>query len=257
MKKETKKAHSKELGFFLWNSYKKLKQEKELTCLPCTLQTVQLSACTPGGLPTGAGYSSCSKFLYIAMGSEVNVIRMDDPLKGKATNMNQLLNVGCCKKQKGSGWGGLAVIPAWKKTLVGSSCLASSCGTCNMKLDFGGGDGTLGNPDLTMTISGAPTNSTGAFYLSAGACTSGFVLPGVCGRVYISVTAPNPLFVGIFNLGGSGGTCAGSLNLKVGGVPTNTALCGFTTCTQFLIRCPKGGALSAGLTNGLQFSIGG
>lgn len=223
---------------------------------PCKLTTIAFNPCSRASTITGAGYSNCSKFLYLSTSTEVNVVRMDDPLNGQVTNMNQLLNLGCCQKQLGSGWAGLAVMPTWNKRSVGNSCLASSCGSCSsMQLDLGGGEAVLGNPDLAMTISGAPSSSTGAFYISGGSCTRGTSIPGLCGSVYPSLQAPFPLLLGVFPLGGTG-TCGGSLNLKLGSVPTNASLCGITTCSQFLIRCPQGG-LSAGLTNGLEFTIGG
>jgi hypothetical protein len=224
---------------------------------PYKMASNSVTPCTRGSLILGAAYSACNQFLYLATTTEVNVIRMDDPLNGKTTNMNLLLSAPCCQKQKGGGWAGLGVIPAWGKTLVGSSCLRDSCGGCNsMKLDLAGGDAVLGNPDLAMTITGAPTNATAAFYISLGACTSGTSLPGLCGSVYPSLQAPFPLLIGVFNLGGTG-TCGGALNLPLGQVPTNASLCGVTTCTQFLIRCPQGGQLSAGLTNALEFTVGG
>lgn len=223
---------------------------------PYKMVSNSVSPCTRGSTMLGATYSSCNKFLYLATGSEVNVIRMDDPLNGKTTNMNQLLKANCCPKQMGGGWAGLGLIPTWGKKLVGSSCLANTCGGCtSMKLDLAGGDAVLGNPDLVMTISGAPSGSTGAFYISLGACTSGVGIPGLCGSVYPSLQTPFPLLLGVFNLGGTG-TCGGSLNLKLGGVPPDANLCGVTTCSQFLIRC-SGGGLSAGLTNALEFSVGG
>ena len=82
------------------------------------------------------------------------------------------------------------------------------------------------------------------------------MIAGLCGSVYPSLQAPFPLLIGVFNLGGTG-TCGGALNLPLGTVPTNASLCGVKTCTQFLIRCPSGGQLSAGLTNALEFSVGG
>lgn len=222
---------------------------------PYNMTSNSLSLCTQNSTILGAGYSNCSKFLYLAAASEVNVVRMDDPLNGKTTNMNVLLKASCCQKQKGGGWAGVSVIPAWNKQLVGSSCLANTCGGCNsMKLDLAGGDAVLGNPDLAMTITGAPTNSTGAFYISVGTCTSGVGIGGLCGSVYPSLQAPFPILLGIFNLGGTG-TCGGSLNLPLA-VPSDANLCGVTTCSQFLIRC-SGGGLSAGLTNALEFSVGG
>ncbi|MHC4851933.1 MAG: hypothetical protein ACYTF5_07940, partial [Planctomycetota bacterium] len=223
---------------------------------PYKMTTNAVSPCSRGSTMTGAAYSNCSRFLYVATASEVNVVRMDDALNGKTTNMNQLLKVSCCQKQKGSGWAGLGLIPAWKKKIVGTSCLSTACATCNsMKLDLGGGDAALGNPDLALTITGAPSGSTGAFYIALGSCTQGTALLGLCGQVYPVIQPPFPMLLGVFNLGGSG-TCGGSLNMKLGGVPTSASLCGATACTQFLIRCPQGG-LAAGLTNGLEFSIGG
>ena len=124
-----------------------------------------------------------------------------------------------------------------------------------MKLDLSGGDAVLGNPDLAISITAAPTGSSAAFYISFGSCNvQGLGLPGLCGQVHLPFSGPFPMFIGVFPLGGQGGTCAGSLNLKVGGVPRDSSLCGVTTCSQFLVRCPKGGA---GLTNALSFSIGG
>jgi len=223
---------------------------------PYKMAANAVSPCSRGSVMSGAAYSNCSKLLYLATPSEVNVIRMDDPINGKTTNMNTLLKVNCCQKQKGGGWGGIGVIPSWNKKLVGTSCLRDTCGACSsMKLDLAGGDAVLGNPDLAMTITGAPTNSTGAFYISLGSCTSGTSIGTLCGSVYPSLQAPFPLLVGVFNLGGTG-ACGGSLNLKLG-VPVDAKLCGLKTCTQFLIRCPLGGAISAGLTNALEFSPGG
>ncbi len=112
----------------------------------------------------------------------------------------------------------------------------------------------LGNPDVAIDISGAPTGGTGAFYISLGTCTGGLGLPGLCGQVYPSLGAGFPVLLGIFPLGGQSGACAGSLNLKLGGVPNDAALCGVSACSQFLIRCAQGGA---GLTNALEFTIGG
>ncbi len=222
---------------------------------PCQLKSLAFSPCSGSAPVTGAAYGACSKFLYIAMGSEVNVVRMDDPLNGKTLNMNQLFKAPCCKKQRGNMWSGLALMPRWNKSLVGRSCVSTSCGTCsNMKLDLSGGAMVLGNPDVAMNITGAPSSSTGAFYVSIGSCSSGLSLPGLCGQVYPVIKGPFPLLLGVFPLVGQGGACAGSLNLKLGGVPRVAGLCGVSACSQFLIRCAQGGA---GLTNALEFSIGG
>jgi len=232
---------------------------------PCKLTSIAFAPCSstatgprfplPGQPATGAAYGHCQQFLYVATGSEVNVVRMVDPLNGKTLNMNQLLNAPCCQKQTGDMWAGLAVMPRWGKRLVGQSCVPSNCGACSsMMLDLAGGDLVLGNPDVAMDISGAPTGSTGAFYISLGTCTSGVGLPGLCGQVYPSLGGAFPVLLGIFPLAGQGGACAGKLNLQLGGVPNDGALCGVSACSQFLIRCAQGGV---GLTNAMEFSIGG
>ncbi len=215
---------------------------------PYKTVSIAFSPCSRGAAATGLGYGNCSKFLYVATAAEFNVVQMTDPLNNKTTHL------GCCKKN-GASWAGMAVMPTWGKSARGSSCLAQSCAACSsMKLDLAGGDAVLGNPDLAVTITGAPTNSTGAFYVSIGGCTTGTGLTGLCGLIYPAITGPFPLLLGVFGLGGSG-TCGGALNLKVG-IPTQSSLCNTTACTQFLIRCPQGG-LAAVLTNGLELKIGG
>ncbi|MHC5072293.1 MAG: hypothetical protein ACYTGO_17595 [Planctomycetota bacterium] len=222
---------------------------------PCQLTSIMFSPCSDTAPAFGAAYGACTRFLYIAKGNEINVVRMDDPLNGKTVNMNQLLKVGCCQKQNGHMWSGLALIPRWSSKRVGSSCLSAGCGTCSsMKLDLGGGAMILGNPDVALTIADAPTGGTAAFYISLGNCSNGVGLPGLCGQVYPAIGGAFPMLLGVFPLGGQGGTCAGSLNFKLGGVPRDASLCGVSACSQFLIRCATGGA---GLTNALEFSVGG
>jgi len=222
---------------------------------PCRLTSILFSPCSGSQPATGATYSACRQFLYVATGNEVNVVQMVDPLNGKTVNMNQLLNVPCCQKQKGDMWAGLAVMPKWGKRLVGQSCLPNTCGGCgNMTLDLSGGDLVLGNPDVAIDITGAPTGGTGAFYISPGVCTNGLGLPGLCGQVHPALGGGFPLLLGVFSLGGQGGACAGSLNLKLGGVPRDPALCNVSACTQFLIQCAQG---AAGLTNAIEFTVGG
>jgi hypothetical protein len=233
-------------GFFIYAAHRSN---------PCKLYAIGFSPCSDKIPITGAAYSHCQQFLYIAMGSEVNVVRMADPLNGNVVNMNQLLKVPCCQKQTGNMWAGLAVMPKWGKRSVGQSCVATNCGPCSsMKLDLSGGDMVLGNPDVALDISGAPTGGAGAFYISLGTCTGGVGLPGLCGQVYPSLGGGFPVLLGIFPLTGQSGACSGGLHLKLGGVPTDAALCTVSACSQFLIRCPQGGT---GLTNAVEFTIGG
>ena len=153
-------------------------------------------------------------------------------------------------------WAGLAYVPNSVVKSVGSSCLNSGCTKCsNMTLGFTGGDLALGNQDLAIQITGAPAGSTAGFYLSPGKCqTPGLSLSGLCGAIHLSIGTGIPIFVGNFSLG-TGIGCTGSMKLKAP-IPSNAALCGRTICSQFLIRCPAGGR-AAGLTNAIEFSVGG
>ncbi len=202
---------------------------------------------------TGMAYNPCTKILYLTEGNAV--LKLDISNLSSPKNLNA--TTACCTLNlTRKSWAGLAIVPGSVVQSVGSSCLGSGCPSCtSMKLDFTGGDLALGNRDLAIQITGAPAGGTAGFYLSLGKCqTPGFSLPGLCGAVHTPISSTQPLFIGNFSLG-TGSGCTGSLKLGTA-VPSNASLCGVSICSQFLIRCPQGG-LAAGLTNALEFSVGG
>lgn len=222
-----------------------------VACLarPNTFSVPLFSACSGNNNPvTGMAYNPCTQVLYLTEGNAV--LKLDISNLSSPKNLNT--TTACCKlNQTGKTWAGLAIVPNSVVKSVGSSCLGSGCPSCSsMKLDFVGGDLALGNQDLAIQITGAPAGGTAGFFLSPGQCqTPGLSLPGLCGAVHISTATP--LFIGNFGLG-TGSGCTGSLKLGTP-MPSSASLCGVTICSQFLIRCPSG----AGLTNALEFSVGG
>lgn len=197
-------------------------------------------------------YNSCTKVLCLTEGTVM--LKLDISNISSPKNLNA--TTACCKfNVNGKGWAGLAIVPNSSSTSVGSSCVGSGCPSCtSMGLGFVGGDLALGNQDLALQITGAPGGGMAGLYLSLGKCQSpGLTLPGLCGQVHTPVSIVFPLFIGNFPLAGS--ACSGSLKLPTP-VPTSTSLCNMPICTQFLVRCPAGG-LAAGLTNAVEFSLGG
>ncbi|MHC4899935.1 MAG: hypothetical protein ACYTGW_22820, partial [Planctomycetota bacterium] len=198
-------------------------------------------------------YNSCTQILYVTEGTVM--LKMDISNLAKPVNLNA--STPCCKfVVKGKAWSGLAIVPNSVVQPVGSSCLNTGCPSCaNMTLGFTGGDLALGNQNLAIQITGAPAGGTAGFYLSLGKCVSpGLPLPGLCGAVHTPISSGQPLFIGNFSLG-SGSGCTGSMKIPTP-MPSDRSVCNTTFCSQFLIRCPAGG-LAAGLTNAVEFSVGG
>ncbi len=225
-----------------------------LVTKPGTFSVPLISPCGGTNIPvTGMAYSPCTKVLYVTEGNVI--LKLNITNLAKPVNLNA--NAKCCKfNVTGRTWAGLAYVPNSVVKAVGSSCLNSGCASCgNMTLGFTGGDLALGNQDLAIQVTGAPAGGMAGFYLSAGKCqTPGLSLSGLCGAIHLTISAGQPLFVGNFSLG-TGSGCTGSMKLTAP-IPSNAALCGRTICSQFLIRCPAGG-LAAGLTNAIEFSVGG
>ena len=244
-------------GFFGWDN---ILHVAKLSA-PCTdINTgspMKVTNCVKGFGPpvTGMGYSECGQKLYVTLGDQTRVLQMTVPSLGMFTDLTTKNNGGrCCTHQltKNDNYQGLAVMPGFESVVVGKSCLGSGCQSCSpMSLGLVGSP-VMGNPEFAIVVNGAPAGSIGSFYLSAGACSSGLSLPGICGPIYPAVSGPMPLLIGSFALTGSG--CSGTVSIKTG-VPIDTALCGFTMCTQWLVVCPNGSG--AGLTNAMQFRVDG
>jgi len=228
-----------------------------VACLSVKPRTFQVPLHTQCGGTNGfvkaMTYNSCTKILYVTEGTAM--LKMDISNLSKPVNLNA--TKACCKfNVNGKGWAGLAIVPNSVIKSVGTSCLNSGCPSCtSMSLGFTGGDLALGNRDLAIQITGAPAGGLAGFYLSLGKCQSpGVSIGGLCGAVHLTFSPGQPLFIGNFSLG-TGSGCTGSMKLPTP-IPGDASLCGLTICSQFLIRCPSGG-LAAGLTNAIEFSVGG
>jgi len=227
-----------------------------VVCLakPNTLSVPLFSTCKGNNTPaTGMAYNPCTKVLYVTEGNAV--LKLDISNLTKPVNLNA--TTACCQLNlTRKAWAGLAIVPNSVVKSVGTSCLNTGCPSCpSMKLDFTGGDLALGNRDLAIQITGAPAGGLAGFYLSLGKCQSpGVSIGGLCGAVHLTFSAGQPLFIGNFSLG-TGTGCNGTMKLAAP-IPSDASLCGVAFCSQFLIRCPSGG-LAAGLTNALEFSVGG
>ena len=229
---------------------------------PCTdvntTAPIKVTNCAPRFSPAigGLGYSDCGQKLYVTMGNETRVLQMTAPTVGLFVDLTNTNHGGkCCPHGLGTNdtYQGLAVLPGFEVSTVGKSCLAAGCQSCTtMSLGLVGAP-VMGNQDFAIAVENAPRGSTGSFYLSAGACTSGVSVPGICAPIFPVISGPMPLLVGSFALGGST-SCGGVISVNAG-VPMDPALCGFTLCTQWFVVCP--GSSGAGLTNAVQFKIGG
>lgn len=223
---------------------------------PCTdLATFGVNYCgaRPGSPLSGLGYDACRRRLYATDGKGIRSLLLTDPAKGV---FRDLTGTNPCCQFTGIGvWMGLAVVPNWTRTIVGKSCLQTPCGNCtNMQLDLVGGDASLGNQDFGIRLSGAPVGSRGLFYVALGSCTSGVQFPGLCGPIYTSLAPPWPLLVASYTTQGTT-QCAAQARVVIP-VPADSTLCKTTVCTQWLVVCPST-LNSSGLTNAVQFTVGG
>jgi hypothetical protein len=176
-------------------------------------------------------------------------MQMTNPTAGVYVDLTAKNGGKCCATMLTDNYQGLAVLPGFTASTVGKSCLASGCQSCaTMSLGLVGAP-VLGNPEFVIAVDNAPQNSVGSFYLSAGACSGGVNLPGICGPIFPAITGPMPLFIGSFALGGAT-YCSGKIALKTG-LPLDTALCAFPGCTQWVVVCSAGAG--AGITNAVQF----
>ena len=224
------------------------------TAKPCSdVGKFFVAACgsRPGSPISGLGYDSCSQRLYAASEGGVRTILVTDPIKGIVTDLS---GSSCCAFTGTGVWMGLDVIPSSDVTSFGKSCVTSTCaGSCTPTASISGGDASLGNQDFQFDLAGAPGASMGWFYVSVGKCTAGVQIPSLCGPVYPSLMAPNPLLFGVFNAGGTAGSCNGQVQVKTG-VPVDPFLCKTPLCVQWVVVCPKAGS---GLSNALQITFGG
>ncbi|MHC4816019.1 MAG: hypothetical protein ACYTFN_23385, partial [Planctomycetota bacterium] len=193
--------------------------------LPCTdVQTFGINFCgsRPGGPVTGLGYDSGRQRLYATDGTGTRVLKLTNPAKGVFTDLTG--TKPCCQFTGIGVWRGLAVVPNWQSTTVGKSCLDIPCGNCtSMKLGLVGGDAALGNRDFGFRLTGAPSGGGGFFYVSLGNCTKGILLPGLCGPIHLSLTAPWPVVLGGYPTPGKT-PCTGQVTV-ITGVPVDPALC--------------------------------
>ncbi|MHC4516474.1 MAG: hypothetical protein ACYS5W_22655 [Planctomycetota bacterium] len=221
---------------------------------PASFPVPLFSTCGGGNTAvTAMAYNSCTQILYVTEGTVT--LKMNISNLAKPVNLNA--STPCCKfNVQRKAWSGLAIVPNSVIKSVGTSCLSSGCPSCSsMTLGFTGGDLALGNQDLAIQITGAPAGGTAGFFISLGNCVSpGVNLLGLCGAVHTPISAGQPLFIGNFSLS-SGSGCTGTMKIPTA-MPSDRSVCNTSFCSQFLIRCPSGG-VAGGLTNAIEFRVGG
>jgi len=222
---------------------------------PCTqLKWIPING---GSIPltaiTGLAYSECSRKLFVTFGfentgSETVDYLMTAPDRGIVTR-GKSCSAGLPKTDIALG---LAVLPGYDSKVVGSSCVAAPCGSCNsMKLALTGLP-ILGNQSFGFSITNAPAGASGFFYVSFGTCAAKPLDVGLCGPVYLRTGSGMPLMLGGIALRGTT-ACNGSGTLNTP-LPALGSLSNLTLCSQWLILCNPAGS---GRTNAVRFTIGG
>ncbi len=197
-------------------------------------------------LLSGLAYDCCpTRTLYVTDGK--NNLEL---LSAGGTTSPCTFKVGrCCPAA--SPYRGLAVIPGWKLTHKGRSCLGKPCASCtSMYMRTSGGDPSVGNPAFSLDLVNAPGGSFGLLLLKGGPCGSG--LPVFCGTLYAF-----PIGLGPFLAPITGSGCAGFAKFPLA-IPPSPFLCHATLCAQYVVICPtKLGPVGIGLSDALEFTIAG
>lgn len=213
-------------------------------CKPICQQ--QFFTCS-ANVVTGLAYDACRRILYATDGQITQPYAVGDPRKC------QIKPANCCKKQHNPIYRGLAVVPGWRKALVGRPCTGRPCPTCtSMSFVCTGGDPSLGNMGFGFQLTGAPSGGFGVFVLGAGSCTTG--LPFGCGALYPAL-APPPFVFPAVPLGG-GGSCNGQAPFPLP-IPPFVGLCKQAFCAQVAVFCVQSVGVGIGLTNAITFTIAG